>query len=441
MIAFIKKLKHILTLFNKENFITLFYAIKNESFFDVWNNSKNYFKNTLNGKNISHKNVPLFIKEVINKYKFASSAKEVMVFVSHEATITGAPLIILGLAKHLQKDYNILPVFFCLEGGDLINEFTTIAPTFIFRNSKNRTSLNNQTKQIIAHLKPSLNITKAIVNSAESIAILQSLKQLDITEIIFLLHETGSFYEKNAWMDINNFSKTIVFPSQFVKKHAIQNTEFNSEKIFVKGQGLLKPELLSLDKKSEKQKLRKLLNLPEDSIIVLGCGQLIARKGFDMFAFTAISVSNKLENIYFVWLGEAAYNDYQKWVNIDIDIAQKADRIIFTGQVEDTSIYFGGADLFFLSSRGDPFPCVVQEAMACQMPIIAFEDAGGVNELVDNSNGSILPYADIAAVANKIIELAQNKEIETLGFQSLKKICEQHSFEAYTKFVASFLDS
>jgi len=55
-----------------------------------------------------------------------------------------------------------------------------------------------------------------------------------------------------------------------------------------------------------------------------------------------------------------------------------------------------------MSSRVDPFPCVIHEAMAASLPVIAFAGAGGAPEAIADGAGFVLPYADYGQVAATI---------------------------------------
>jgi len=63
------------------------------------------------------------------------------------------------------------------------------------------------------------------------------------------------------------------------------------------------------------------------------------------------------------------------------------DRLIFLGSQQDMVPCFATADLFFLSSREDPFPTTVLEAMAYGLPVVGFAGTGGVEEQICGGRG------------------------------------------------------
>ena len=54
-------------------------------------------------------------------------------------------------------------------------------------------------------------------------------------------------------------------------------------------------------------------------------------------------------------------------------------------------------------SASDPFPCVVHEAMAAETPVIAFSGVGGAPEALEGGCGIIVPFGDIAAMAEAVL--------------------------------------
>ena len=68
-------------------------------------------------------------------------------------------------------------------------------------------------------------------------------------------------------------------------------------------------------------------------------------------------------------------------------------------------------DIFLLSARLDPFPNVAIDAMRRGMPLVCFEGASGVAEVLAQQPGCrelVVPYAAIDLAAALILELGEN---------------------------------
>ena len=66
-------------------------------------------------------------------------------------------------------------------------------------------------------------------------------------------------------------------------------------------------------------------------------------------------------------------------------------RVRFLGARKDVEPWYGAADAFVLPTLYDPFPNAALEALACGLPVVAF-DTGSLSELVPAGAGYIGPY-------------------------------------------------
>jgi len=434
-------LKYPVTLLKKLNLGNIsrfFKAVRHEPPKQIINNINIFLRRSKN-TNINNlkKEIITFVK------KIELNNREPILFVSHEATRTGAPLIIKTLAEQMKMLHNVLPIFILCTGGELEKTFVKIGPTYLlsffdeFQPDKQEMSL------LISELIEKTKLKVAYVNSAESRNILPHLRKNRIKKIITLVHELGHYYPKDAFQVINDYSDKIIFPAKFVEEKAYENTSIDKHKIIIRGQGLLKPEILQANKQISRAKIRKELALPKDCLIVLGCGTPDARKGIDLFVMTAISTIYLLKNkkdVRFIWLGDTIDNEYKTWTQRDIQQAKLLEKILFIGSRTDTIPFFSGSDLFFLTSRGDPFPCVVHEAIAAGIPTIAFKNAGGSVEMIEEGIlGSTIDYGNIIKASNTIIDYLAKYQKDS-NIEARKAYAKEHlMFESYTKELINYI--
>lgn len=112
--------------------------------------------------------------------------------------------------------------------------------------------------------------------------------------------------------------------------------------------------------------------------------------------------------------------------------------VIFAGfqQKPDLPRYYALADVFVFPTLGDPYGLVVDEAMACGLPVISTSAAGEIYDRIEHGvNGYIVPPKDSAALAERMLHLAQNPDIAPqMGQVSSAKI-QDHTPE---KWAADF---
>lgn len=139
---------------------------------------------------------------------------------------------------------------------------------------------------------------------------------------------------------------------------------------------------------------------PSDIPRVVNIASVQERKGTDLFVRTAIEVCKKHPEVEFVWIGGGKH--YGTW-DEDIRAAGLQRRILFPGYIKDPHRILRSASVFFLSSRDDPFPLTVLEAMCLGKKIITF-DVGGAPEALGGHGILVRPF-DTEAAAAEILNL------------------------------------
>jgi glycosyltransferase involved in cell wall biosynthesis len=117
---------------------------------------------------------------------------------------------------------------------------------------------------------------------------------------------------------------------------------------------------------------------------------------------------------------------------LDLERSPAKHRVHFLGERANVEPYFFGSDVFLMSSRVDPFPCVIHEAMAAGLPIIAFEKAGGAPEALAGGAGAVVPYADYEQTASLIRMFSMQPEITAgLRTKSMERVHSRYRFSDY----------
>lgn len=167
----------------------------------------------------------------------------------------------------------------------------------------------------------------------------------------------------------------------------------------------------------EKLALRGKLGMAEEKIIV-SVGQFIYRKGFDVLMRAAAEMG---EGVGVYIIGGAPTQEY-----IALKNELKAENVRFVGfkSKEELKEYYKAADLFVLPTREDIWGLVVNEAMACALPVITTEGCVAGLELIENGvNGYIVPVRDSAAIAERTSQILSDGELaQKMADENLKKI-------------------
>lgn len=182
----------------------------------------------------------------------------------------------------------------------------------------------------------------------------------------------------------------------------------------------------------EKCQLREKLDIREEKMIV-SVGQFIHRKGFDLLIEASKKLSNEI-GIYIVG-GKPTqeYLDKQKKLN--------AKNVHFVGfkKKDELAEYYMASDVFVLPTREDIWGLVINEAMSYGLPVITTDRCIAGMELVDDSNGRIVPSGTVDELVDAIIELAEYGDLYEMGRKSLDKI-KWYTFENMAKIHMDFFN-
>jgi 1,2-diacylglycerol 3-alpha-glucosyltransferase len=174
--------------------------------------------------------------------------------------------------------------------------------------------------------------------------------------------------------------------------------------------------------------VRQKLKLP--SRYILFVGRLVPEKGvFDLLqAYANLESAMRLE-VGLVFAGDGNSRD---------ELMQRAKAIspgtvCFPGfaQREDLTGLYALAELLVLPTHTDPWGLVVNEAMACGVPVVVSSVAGCSSDLVEDGwNGYVVPPRDPEKLKFAIDSILRQPELkQRMGVHSLKRI-QQYSPEA-----------
>ena len=345
-------------------------------------------------------NLPKTRTEQSKERKTVQKSNTKFLVVSHDAHRHGAQLNILGFVRTLHQQFGFEVSILLLDGGALESEFRKEGNTFCLHGRA--PEKDDDFHSFLFGLE--LNgFEYAICNTTVSGRVVPSLKKSNF-KIISLIHELPSLIREYELQEnckhIAQEANKVIFASEIVKNGFQKFADVPSEKPLILPQGVYAFPLDNLDE-IPKGTLREELSLKETDQIVLSVGFADLRKGVDLFVRIADQVIAKNKNIHFVWIGNT-HGQIFHWIEHDVALLPVKDNIHFLSFRENISDYIIDADLYLLTSREDPFPTVVLEAMAFGKPVIAFEGSGGIVEL--NKHGSVLetvPYLDVDQMAKK----------------------------------------
>jgi glycosyltransferase involved in cell wall biosynthesis len=216
------------------------------------------------------------------------------------------------------------------------------------------------------------------------------------------------------------------FANGTVGKCDLQNYGISEEKIFNQYLTVdINDFMQKGDKKEEfRQSIRSKYGIDSKSIVLMYSGRLIKSKGVQDLLSAVDKLINNGYNIRALIVGEGSYKkeleNYSREMKLEV---------VFTGHIEPEEIlkYYYASDIFILPTHDDPWGLVVNEAMACGLPIITSEAAGCSIDLVKN-NGYVVSRNNVGELCDAIIKLLDSKVRISYGKRS-KEIIKDWSYE------------
>jgi glycosyltransferase involved in cell wall biosynthesis len=182
------------------------------------------------------------------------------------------------------------------------------------------------------------------------------------------------------------------------------------------------------------ERQRAALGLPER--FFLFAGRLVVEKGvFDLLHAYGTLAAKLREEMGLVFVGDGVERAALQRLAADI----KPGRIQFVGftQREQLAAYYALAELLVFPTHTDTWGLVVNEAMACGLPIIATNAAGCTADLVtDGWNGRVIHAGDIGQAGSAMAKIAGDKELQLLMGQRSQERIRGYSPEACAAGIA-----
>lgn len=322
-----------------------------------------------------------------------------LLLVGHDALNHGAQLLLLHLARTLRRNHGITPRILLLGGGELIAAYqgegiVDVAP--------DGGSLQRHIAQYRAR-----GIACAIVNSAASASVCRMLADAGIPSTL-LIHEMPRLIQEKSLRGVTRqgmrAARAVVFSSTFVRDALCAALDFTHRDMPGETHVLAQGNYSEVSFTNEaRERFRAAHGINDTEYVVLGVGFADLRKGFDLFMQVFRHIHAARRDVHFIWIGETHLwvHDY---LGTEITAATTTGLFHLLPFAEDVAPVYAGADLYALTSREDPLPTTVIEAMASGLPSIAFEGAGGIPDLLrETGTGTAVASGDVGAFAKAVL--------------------------------------
>lgn len=170
----------------------------------------------------------------------------------------------------------------------------------------------------------------------------------------------------------------------------------------------------------------------QKNFTVLTIGHLAPIKGLDVFIRAAEIVLRQKPDARFIIVGEDKSHDGKNRREIEALIIELnlSDKIELVGWTDDVRSFLNKTDVFVSAARAEAFGLVMPEAMVNEIPVIATRSEGATEIIENGKSGILVPNEDYKMLAQKILELHDDREQrEFLGKNGRKRVEENFSLE------------
>jgi glycosyltransferase involved in cell wall biosynthesis len=142
---------------------------------------------------------------------------------------------------------------------------------------------------------------------------------------------------------------------------------------------------------------------------VIAVGRYVYQKGFDLLLQAWSIVEKKCLDLELVVYGQGIREPYESLLDkLRID----RNRCHLNGPTADIEREYLNSSIFVLSSRFEGFGMVIVEAMACGLPVVAFNCPCGPKDIIsDGVNGILIEKENIEKLAKGIISVAESPDL------------------------------
>ncbi|MGB5667775.1 MAG: glycosyltransferase family 4 protein [Maribacter sp.] len=226
---------------------------------------------------------------------------------------------------------------------------------------------------------------------------------------------------------------TKIYPNSFGLRDIILKEGYTSKskiKVIAKGSSngidtnQFNPETFS---ETEKQNLRKSLNIDENDFVYIFVGRLVKDKGINELIEAFKKIASEFNNTKLLLVGP-----YEKGLDpllpVTQDFINSSKQVIAVGWQRDVRPYFAISNCLVFPSYREGFPNVVMQAGAMGLKSIA-TNINGCNEIIiEGENGTLIPPKDVVTLFESMkLFLIQGKSDDASAKRCRDLIVERYS--------------
>ena len=191
----------------------------------------------------------------------------------------------------------------------------------------------------------------------------------------------------------------------------------------------------------KKEEARVCLKIPLSALLIGVPGTLRPVKGHRFF-LNAVGLLLRQNPDIHIAISGGGQPDHVCRMHELANNLEGAERIHFTGWMEDMRKFYRACDICCVTSVSETFGRVVIEAFASGVPVIATKVGGMVEIIEEGETGFLVPYGNEQALQQRIGELLSNPILrQKMGEAAYKKAVSSYKETKYQKKLLKIVNS
>lgn len=185
----------------------------------------------------------------------------------------------------------------------------------------------------------------------------------------------------------------------------------------------LEPNASRLSKKQAREELGV-----NDRFTIGFIGRLVDQKGVDVLLNAFVNLCQGHGHIQLVVIGDGLLRDDLRQI---AERASCADRITFTGWLDDAQQYIPAFDVMVVPSRWEGFGLVTLEAMNHSVPLVASRVSALPEIIIDQQTGYLVSPDSVDELVKALEEIvvADDRKRQTMGQYGYQRLLSSFSVE------------
>lgn len=334
------------------------------------------------------------------------SAPGRVTFVGHDASRTGAPMLLLALVEWMPAEARSNCDLVFVRGGQLVDAAAAVVDTRVLGPAERAAATlrsrlrrpaspatNRSDRLIVAGSLAALTVASGVSRGARLVC---HVHELDGVAARVL---PGGARRDRAVARVDHF----VAAGDAVGAMLTERWGIDRERVTVVDEFVGDRSIDAAAASAGAARLRSLLGIDAERPIVLAVGALGPRKGADHFVELMGSLRAHPSRPVGVWVGgdpgDAAWAQFA----FDVAAAGSGGDVLAVPTVPDTGPYYDAATVVVSTAREDPFPLNVLEAGRDGVPVVAFASGGAGAALTEAGRSDlVVAVGDVLAMGDRV---------------------------------------